>query len=170
MRCPRNCDVELRPLTLPELDGAQIHLCPQCEGAWYPHGALTSVGQSSAQLLAGTDLSVSLVGDKLEHVDLEAAVGCPVCQQTMSRFSYSLAPEVKIDECFEHGTWLDDGELGTIIESVAASREDLERYRQDISAMRQEMGMDGVARGATLNPFAATLRLLNWMFTKKTGA
>jgi Zn-finger nucleic acid-binding protein len=89
----------------------------------------------------------------------------------MSRFSYSLAPQVKIDECFDHGTWLDDGELGTIIEAVAHSSADMAKYRQGISDMRQQMDIDGIARGGSaLNPVAATLRLLSWMFVKKNGA
>jgi Zn-finger nucleic acid-binding protein len=171
MKCPRGCEGELRPLTLSQLSNAVIRLCPECEGAWYPHGALSAVGDASADLIEGTDLSVSLVADKLEKVDLEATVECPECHQTMRRFSYSLAPEVKIDECFEHGTWLDDGELGAILESVAASREDMEKYRQAIADMRQRMDMDGIAKGSSaLNPFAATLRLLNWMFSSRSRA
>ena len=150
------------------LEQAEVHICPECEGGWYPHGALTAVGQSS---LIGTELEASLVGDKLEKVDLDADVQCPVCSEVMSRFSYTLAPQVKIDECFEHGTWLDDGELGAIVDAVAASSASMARYRQDIQDMRKEMDMDGIAKGGSvLNPIALSIRVLNALFSKNPRA
>lgn len=150
-----------------ELGGAEVHLCPECEGGWYPHGSLTAVGQSPTQAIEGTDLAASLVGDKMEKVDLEADVECPVCSQVMNRFSYTLAPQVKIDECFEHGTWLDDGELGAIVDAIATSTASVTKYRQDIRDMRKEMNMDGVAKGSSVfNPIALSLRILNAMFAK----
>lgn len=164
MQCPRNCGVELRAVKVAGLDGAEVHLCPECEGGWYPHGALTAVGNHS---LVGTELEASLVGDKLEKVNLDADVPCPVCSQVMNRFSYTLAPQVKIDECFEHGTWLDDGELGAIVDAVAASSASMAKYRQDIQDMRKEMNMDGIAKGGSvLNPIALSIRILNAMFSK----
>jgi Zn-finger nucleic acid-binding protein len=155
---------------LPECGGAEVHLCPECEGAWYPHGSLSQVGQAPAEQIEGTDLSVSLIADKLEKIDLEADVACPVCQNVMSRFSYTLAPKVKIDECFEHGTWLDDGELGAIVEAVKTSTESMAKYREGIQEMRQEMDIDGIAKGSSpLHPIALTLRLLNALFSKSRG-
>jgi Zn-finger nucleic acid-binding protein len=170
MQCPRKCGVELRSVTLPDLGNAEIHLCPECEGAFYPHLALGEVGQSDLKVIEGTELAVSLVGDKLEKVDLEADVCCPVCSETMNRFSYTLAPQVKLDECFEHGTWLDDGELGVIIEAIAASTASMAEYRKGITDMRKEMNIDGIAKGGSaLNPFALTIRLLNSLFSKSRG-
>jgi Zn-finger nucleic acid-binding protein len=164
MNCPRKCGGELRKVLLPELNDAEIYLCTDCEGTWYPSGALTAVGQSPLSAIETSQLSVSLVADKLEKIDLEADVDCPVCQQKMTRFSYSLAPEVKIDECLDHGTWLDDGELGTIINSIAETQSDIREYRQKIQEKRKEMNIDGVARGGS-NPFALTIRVLNALFS-----
>lgn len=171
MRCPRKCEAELQPVKFAELGGAEVYLCPQCEGGWYPHGSLTAVGQSTPEAIEGSDLGVSLVGDKLENVDLDADVECPVCSQVMNRFSYTLAPKVKIDECFEHGTWLDDGELGAIVDAIATSTASVTKYRQDIREMRKEMDMDGIAKGGSvLNPIALSLRILNSLFSSKPRA
>ena len=148
MRCPR-CHIDLRPVNVSE---THVYLCDECEGAWYPVGSLTAVGQTSRESVAGTELAVSLVGDKL--VDLEHAARCPICRIIMNRYTFSLAPEVKLDECLEHGTWLDDGELGTIMDSIAAAH-------ADIASLRR--AKDGEAAG---EPFAFTLRVLNALLSR----
>lgn len=171
MLCPRQCGGQLRQVTLENLGGAEVYLCQECEGAWYPHGSLGSVGQSSVDTLEASDLAVTLEGDKVDKVDLEAEAACPVCFKTMNRFSYLLAPSVKIDECPEHGTWLDDGELGEIVDAIAISTSKMARYREDIREMRQEMNLDGIARGGSvLNPIALTMRVLNHMFSRSPKA
>ena len=151
MRCPR-CETDLRPLSLPELGESQLHLCERCEGTWYPLGSLAALGQSDRQSVERTDLAVSLVGDK--QVDLEKAVDCPGCGLPMNRFTFSLAPEVKLDECLEHGIWLDDGELGTILDSIADAH-------RDVAA--SEQNKEGEAPG---QPFAFTLRVLDALLSK----
>jgi Zn-finger nucleic acid-binding protein len=125
------------------------------------------VGQASVEDIEATELAVSLVGDKLEKIDVNADVQCPICSQVMTRFSYTLAPQVKLDECFEHGTWLDDGELGTIINAITTSAANMAEYRKGIKDMREEMDMDGVAKGGSpFNPIALTMRFLNAMLSK----
>ncbi len=171
MQCPRQCGGELRQVVLENLGGAEVYLCAECEGAWYPHGSLGAVGQSSVDALEESALAVSLEGDKLEKVNLEADAACPVCSKTMERFSYLLAPAVKLDECPEHGTWLDDGELGEIVDAVAISTSKMARYRDDIKEMRKEMNLDGIAKGGSvLNPIALTMRVLNHLFSKNPKA
>ena len=168
MNCPRKCGGELRKVAFPELDGAEIFVCGNCEGAWYPEQALSRVGGASYSDIEGSALSASLVSDQTHKVNLDADVACPVCQQTMSRFHYALAPEVMLDECAGHGTWLDDGELGVILNSVAEARADIDEYRRGVEEKRKEMNMTGVAKGGG-NPFALTLRVLNALFSGGKG-
>ena len=153
MRCPR-CNLALRVVDLPENGGVSVHLCDKCEGAWYPRGSLSAVGQGGREVVSDSDLVVSLVADT--NTDLEPATHCPVCAEAMNRFTFSLAPEVKLDECVEHGTWLDDGELGTILDSIAAAH-------ADVAALRQ--GRDG-ADGTAGEPFTFTLRVLNALLSR----
>jgi Zn-finger nucleic acid-binding protein len=136
---------------LPDLEEIRVHLCDRCEGAWYPLGSLSAVGQTSRLSVAQTDLSVSLIPDK--KTDLEATARCPVCADTMSRFTFSLAPEVKLDECLEHGTWLDDGELGTILDSIAEVHADMASFRQSKDGHQSE-------------PFAFTARVLKALLSR----
>lgn len=151
MRCPR-CRLPLRPVDVPEDGGLTIHLCDKCEGAWYPRGSLSALGQSGRGTVTRSDLVVSLVADT--NTDVEPVTHCPVCAEGMNRFTFSLAPEVKIDECVEHGTWLDDGELGTILDSIAEAH-------SDIAAMRRARDGDG-----QVEPFTFTIRVLNALLSR----
>ena len=112
MNCPR-CSTALTEI---EIEGSSVQACSHCEGAWYPDEALGSVTDHSFSELKETDLSPSLVPDKLARVDLEEPVACPVCAVQMSRYTYSLTCPIELDECPEHGVWLDDGELGTLMQ------------------------------------------------------
>lgn len=169
MNCLRCSDQELKEISFAELDGATIHMCPQCEGAFYPRLALQTVARSDREDVEQSELAPVLEGDKLEGVDLEKPVFCPVCEEEMGRFSYSLAPEVQLDECPEHGMWLDDGELGVMLDEIASREMNMAEYRQKIKDKREEMEIDAIARGGKYNPFALTLRVLNKVFTLGKG-
>lgn len=167
MLCPRQCGVELRPINIEGVPG-EIHLCEKCEGAWYPQEALASVTDASSSELASSELGVVLVADHLETVDLEQPLTCPVCGQGMARFSYALSTDLKIDECLDHGTWLDDGELGTILEQLAL-REKESQLTPGLKAERAaaQAELDAAAKGGSiLNPFSLTIRALNALFSR----
>lgn len=112
MNCPR-CKAQLKAI---EIEDAQVQACPNCEGAWYPDEALGSVTDHSFGELKATELSPTMVPDKLARVDLDEPINCPVCQKEMVRYTYSITCPIELDECQEHGVWLDDGELGTLMQ------------------------------------------------------
>lgn len=160
MRCPRYCEVDLRVVTLPELgEDVKVHLCDVCQGAWYPLGSLLRVGQCGRLSVERSELAQSLTGQKLESVDLEHPVRCPDCNQPMNRFTFSLAPTVKVDECLEHGTWLDDGELGPILDSIAESE-------RDVADLRVIMADDS---DTVEHLHAFNMRLLNTLLPSATA-
>ena len=168
MLCPRQCGVELRPINIEGVP-VEVHLCQKCEGAWYPQEVLAEVTDVGCGALAASDLSVVLEADHLEAVDLEQPLNCPVCAQAMSRFSYALSPELKIDECIDHGTWLDDGELGTIMQKLSQRENELKVVYPELAAERAEAQaeLDEAARGGSvLNPFSLTIRALNAIFSR----
>lgn len=148
---------------------AHVFMCGSCDGCWYPRKSLNEVAQSERDWLAGTELADVLQADKLDAIDLAAPVACPVCAKEMKRYEYALAPDVELDECVEHGVWLDDGELGIIMEKIAENRELSEKARAEAERLRAEMGLEDAARGKGAGlltyPFALTLRLLNKVFS-----
>ena len=169
MQCPRQCGVELRAVEVAGIPSA-VHLCDKCEGAWYPQEAMFAVAEVDQETLTRSDLGVVLVGDHLESVDLEHSLNCPVCSQVMSRFSYVLSPDIKLDECGDHGTWLDDGELGTILERLAErEREKVLSPEEAAEKAEAKAQLDAAARGGSiLNPFSLTIRALNALFSKRS--
>jgi Zn-finger nucleic acid-binding protein len=112
MNCPR-CQTELKSVII---ESSEVNACPNCEGTWYPDEALGNVTDHTFRELKATGLSPSLVPDQLAKVDLDKPVNCPECDRQMSRYTYSLACQIVLDECPEHGVWLDDGELGTLMQ------------------------------------------------------
>lgn len=143
-------------MLLPASGAVEVHMCEKCEGAWYPLGSLTRVGRTTRESLNTSELSVSLVAD--QEVDVEAAARCPVCEAQMNRFIFPLAPEVKIDECLDHGTWLDDGELGSIIDSVTEAHLGLDE-------LRRSRGAEG-SSSEEGEPFVFTLKVLNTLLAR----
>ncbi len=94
---------------------SRLKTCPNCEGTWYPGEALSAVTDHSLSELQESPLRPSLVADRLQSVDLEKPIDCPVCARPMMRYRYTMTCDVVLDECLEHGVWLDDGELGTLM-------------------------------------------------------
>ena len=164
MKCLSCKDSELRENRFPDLGNPLVHVCPECEGAWYPEPSLQLLTESSRGDIEQSELAPVLEGDKLEMVDIDSPVFCPVCEKRMSRIAYQLAPDTQLDTCYEHGMWLDYGELGVVLEQLSISQERIAGFREGIADKRKEMGMDSIAIGKQGNVFALTLRLLNRIF------
>ncbi len=167
MLCPRQCGIELRPIKVEGIP-AEINLCEKCEGAWYSQEALGAITDANSIELASSELGVVLVADHLETADLDQPLNCPVCGQGMARFSYALSPDLKIDECMDHGTWLDDGELGTILEQLALREKEFQPApEQEAERAAAQAELDAAAKGGSiLNPFSLTIRALNALFSR----
>lgn len=112
MKCPR-CQAEMRDT---KAYGCTVKTCPKCEGTWYPGETLGRVSDHSLSELREGPLRPTLVADKLETVDLQAPILCPCCERPMIRYRYTMGCDAVLDECLEHGVWLDDGELGSLLE------------------------------------------------------
>lgn len=112
MNCPR-CAHGLNDVLI---DESVVKACPNCEGAWYPGEALGCVTDLTFNELKHTALKPSMVADQLAKIELDEPVNCPRCGVQMSRYTYSLTCPIVLDECPAHGVWLDDGELGTLMQ------------------------------------------------------
>lgn len=148
-------------IAFPKLGGAELCLCPHCDGSWYPKRSLTSLMiRSGWAEVAGTKLAPALIADKLDKIDIDAPVLCPECSRKMHRFAYVIAPGVDIDECEEHGIWLDDGELGIILDQVLFEGESLSEKRACLETERRDEHLKPPAAGA-ISPFGLSLRVLH---------
>ncbi len=136
MNCPR-CTSKLNDF---RLHGCTLKSCPHCEGTWYPGEALGRVTDHSLSDLEKGPLQPTLVADKLEAVDLELPISCPRCSKPMMRYRYSMNCDVVLDECIEHGVWLDDGELGSLMTFLEGMYADVESLGSQLVADATENG------------------------------
>lgn len=111
MDCPR-CRLRL---AADEYEGQEVHFCTTCWGYWLTRSQLD-------QIVAGvkyrfSDREAQTVEQTLDAGDANRqgseaeAVACPVCGAAMKKGKYTSNCPVQIDECGQHGLWLDTGEI-----------------------------------------------------------
>jgi Zn-finger nucleic acid-binding protein len=111
MDCPR-CRLLLADA---EYEGQHVHFCGTCWGYWLTRRQLDQIvagvtyrfGKAETRTVAK---SLNL-GDANRQGSEHEAVPCPVCGVAMTTARYSSNCPVQIDECDEHGLWLDTGEI-----------------------------------------------------------
>jgi Zn-finger nucleic acid-binding protein len=90
----------------------ELDVCHKCEGSWYD-----MVELDRAFGMSDHDLIPTL--SKGTTVDLEAPIQCPRCQAVMERARYLEDCPVLVDQCEQHGVWLDGGELKALRDHMA---------------------------------------------------
>jgi Zn-finger nucleic acid-binding protein len=112
MDCPR-CRLSLAEA---EYESEQVHFCGQCWGYWLTRTQLDQIadgveyrfGKGETRTIQGT---LDSHGDANRQGSEHEAVPCPVCGGKMKSKRYSPDCPVQIDECDQHGLWLDTGEI-----------------------------------------------------------
>lgn len=112
MDCPR-CRLLLADA---EYEGEQVHFCGTCWGYWLTRSQLDQItagveyrfGEREAQTIEET---LASDGDANRQGSERETVLCPVCGVEMRRKTYRIDCPVQIDECDQHGLWLDTGEI-----------------------------------------------------------
>jgi Zn-finger nucleic acid-binding protein len=112
MDCPR-CRLSL---VAAEYEGEQVHFCGTCWGYWLTRRQLDQIttavtyrfGEPESQAI---EEALDTHGDANRQGSEHQAVSCPVCGIEMKRKRYVPSCPVDIDECHEHGIWLDTGEI-----------------------------------------------------------
>ena len=105
-RCPR-CDIPLATLKSGELSLAG---CATCRGVWIDRKALEKI--------AKPDPKARKFGAAREARGSRGAkqnLKCPICYHWMEAKNFENCPELEVDVCSRHGTWLDAGELQTVL-------------------------------------------------------
>jgi Zn-finger nucleic acid-binding protein len=99
-----------------EYEGQQVHFCGTCWGYWLTRNQLDQItagvkyrfGKREARTIEET---LDSHGDANRQGSELKAVPCPVCGVEMKRNRYQANCPVQIDECDQHGLWLDTGEI-----------------------------------------------------------
>lgn len=109
-----------------EVAGLVVMECPQCQGLWAPGKTFDGL-VDRAIAVAGARTGKDDVAAPRVDGDNPAANAveyrrCPTCDALMSRNNFRKRSGVVIDQCHEHGTWLDANELERIAGFVLSGR------------------------------------------------
>ncbi|MHC4474766.1 MAG: TFIIB-type zinc ribbon-containing protein [Planctomycetota bacterium] len=112
MLCPR-CRLSLSPQ---EYEGQDVSFCQTCWGHWLTRSQLDTIVQEVAYKFSRLEKKAVLKTMRKEgDADRQGAesqvINCPECDQPMEKKRYAESCPVEIDECGEHGIWLDTGEI-----------------------------------------------------------
>ena len=98
----------------------QVDFCPDCEGSWFDFGELSHMFSLTTRELKNSKVAATRdSGGAKREVDLDQEVECPRCGLSMERGPHFSDCPVTVDRCEEHGIWLDDGELGALLDHMA---------------------------------------------------
>jgi len=103
-----------------EVHGVNVDFCTQCEGSWFDVGELSDMFALTTRELKHSELAPTREAGGAGAVDLEGEIHCPRCGETMDRGPHFSDCSVVVDKCEEHGVWLDDGELGALLDHMAS--------------------------------------------------
>lgn len=120
--CP-HCDVLLSSTVIAAGQQVVIERCEKCLGLFFDPAELDMVTKSPTASADEVDL-VRLTHLVEEETPNELPgvkyVKCPTCRELMNRRQYGTRSGVIVDECADHGVWLDRGELRRILVWVRA--------------------------------------------------
>lgn len=141
LQCPR-CSVDL---AVAHVRNIEIDICPQCFGLWLDPVEFNFL---TSERDVYTDESIPHYYEKhpisVTH-DHYMYIRCPKCHDIMNRKNFKKISGVIIDECADHGVWLDEGELeqircfvaNTDIDAELSKRIDLNR--EEIKNLNSEL-------------------------------
>ncbi len=130
--CPR-CDQHLESLNL-GLGGAfLIERCRSCLGLFFEPDELEHVVREKIGMPNRVDRTrlARILAEELPPRKSEIRyVKCPSCRVLMNRRTYGARSGVVVDECREHGIWLDGGELRQILKWTKVGGAKIEEQRK----------------------------------------
>lgn len=121
-----DCPCCQRALAAREIGGLVVHECAKCLGLWAPQDRFRQLVERASEVArvrhAAGDLPNPRVdGDNPSNSRVEYR-RCPVCAVLMARRNHQKKSGVIIDQCHEHGTWLDHRELERIAGFVLSGK------------------------------------------------
>lgn len=113
-----------------------IERCESCFGLFFDKEELETMIDLSVK--GSRNVNIKVLQELTENprfVDVVVYRRCPVCRKHMNRKNYGRRSGVIMDECAEHGIWLDPGELRQIMEWVKSGGLKRAQEQQALSAV-----------------------------------
>jgi Zn-finger nucleic acid-binding protein len=113
-----------------------IERCESCFGLFFDKEELETMIELSVK--GSRNVNVKVLQELTENprfVDVVVYRRCPVCRKHMNRKNYGRRSGVIMDECAEHGIWLDPGELRQIMEWIKSGGLKRAEQQRNVSAL-----------------------------------
>ena len=116
-------------------ESVELAECAQHHGVFCSYDALGMMATNRSEPTTAAEASAAIAAEVHDDQRPDMTAGeplkCPQCGVAMMRAVYAYESGVVIDTCYEHGAWLDDGELrrieawieGTEVAAVTDARE-----------------------------------------------
>ncbi|WP_051534563.1 hypothetical protein [Deefgea rivuli] len=141
MACPNGCG-DLQLLQLGAGMGSTVGHCTSCFGLHFAPGALPiTLDHVAAQVREINHGRLKQIITQRVKPDAVRYKPCAVCQRMMNRNAFSRHIAVIVDECREHGVWLDNGEFTVLAEWMEAGG------RQHVQAETERQARVDAANG-----------------------
>ena len=128
---------ELQP-TPAQPRGHAVHGCRRCGGVWIDRDTLDVMIETAATQGAGDGRAAGVKRRELSVRNKVVYRACAVCQQPMHRRNFAQISGVIVDECRQHGTFFDAGELEDVLAFVRSGGLLLSRRRQNDALEREK--------------------------------
>ncbi len=111
LECPR-CRLLMRP---EEYESHQVLFCSTCWGYWLTAETLQAILDDHRYHFSDSERKTILtlmqrVGD-VDRGNESEAISCPECGKPLTRKKWLEGCPVEVDQCPDHGVWLDPGEI-----------------------------------------------------------
>ena len=135
----RSTMVTWRLLPTPQrLEGHAVHGCRRCGGVWVDRETFDVMVQSAVDQGVGDGRSVGVHRRELSMHGKVTYRACPGCGHTMNRRNFARISGVIVDECRNHGTFFDAGELEDVLTFVRSGGLLLARRRETEALEREQ--------------------------------
>lgn len=149
-QCP-DCRIPLQTIHL-TLDGAfAVERCERCFGLFFDPGEVQAFLDASVSTVYEINYQ-QIVNVQQERGGQERPVRyipCPECGTIMHRVNFGYQSGVVMDQCKQHGVWLDNGELTQLLEWKKAGgqlldeKRKLERRKEAERARQRDIHTEG---------------------------
>ncbi len=143
--CPR-CEEVLQIVQLEVDGGFGVDRCLKCHGIFFDPGELESVLDESVSKVYEVDyprLATLVEEEGIETLKDVKYIKCPDCKKFMNRKAYGSRSGVIVDQCRDHGVWLDGRELHTLLKWTKAGGQIHEQKRKAREAEQSKPKLTG---------------------------
>ncbi len=171
--CP-DCEIPLHSLDL-ELEGRfYIERCEKCLGLFFDPGELEALMEKSVSNVFAVNRQKidALVREQVEVRDQIVYRKCPVCRQFMHRANFGYRSGIIVDQCRNHGVWLENGELRRLLgwkkaggqllhERVEQRREEEQKRQERMDAYRASGSVESLGTVLSSSPSEVRVDLID---------